>query len=137
MSEPRPHLELVPGGGEKRAPDAPARPAGGLARAGRGTPRWLAVLGAALGIALALAAWQIAAQGDRIEALAGELSAARAELARTRAAYQEHLARVRESLGPLESGLARLRELVARDPLAPSAAPARPAGSHDPAAPTP
>jgi len=109
VSEPKPRLELVAGGGERHAAEpVQMRPA---------RASWLPVLAVLMGIALALALWQILAQGARIEVLG-------AELAQTRSAYRDHLERVRGSLGSLETELAALRELVDRDPLPPPAAPA-------------
>ena len=126
MSEPKPRLELVAGGGERRTLAPEAEPAGLPARERRAAPtRWVALV-ALLGSLLALSLWQVFTQGARIEALASELSAARAELAATRSAYREHLGRVRGSLGSLEAGLAALRELVERDPLPPPAPNATP-----------
>jgi hypothetical protein len=120
VSEPRPRLEVLDGGGERRG--APAKPAGQPAR-GRRRPSPLLLLGGLallLAVALALALRQGQVLGARVERLSGELASARAELAATRSAYQGHLARARDSVGALEGELAALRELLARDPLAPA-----------------
>jgi uncharacterized protein HemX len=106
VADPRPHLEVVSGGGVRPAegPSAPrVERAGGR---GRTAAVWL------LAALLLLAVVGLAVQGRRAAALADEVQRLTADLAATRGLLEAH----RQQLSEVRSRVAELQDLVSRDP---------------------
>ena len=115
MADPRPHLEVVGGGGSAE-PEPEGPPARG---------RFL-LLALAVGLAalLGLQSWRAAGLAERVEVLSGELASTELALGAARtalAAHEAHPGQVCASVAGLEASLAELRAVV-------DAAPAEPAG---------
>jgi len=109
VTEARPKLEVVPGGGGSAEPaPAPAAPWGGRRLV------WL------LGVLLALAVIGLGIKSRRAAELSGRVERLSAELGITQAALRAH----RSHLDEIRASVAELQTLVERDPVsAPSESP--------------
>ena len=104
MTDARPKLEVVPGGGESAEPaPAPAAPRGGRRLI------WL------LGVLLVLAVIGLGIESRRAAELSGRVERLSAELGATQAALRAH----RSHLDEVRASVAELQALVERDPVSP------------------
>jgi hypothetical protein len=104
VTDARPKLEVLPGGGGSAEPaPAPEAPRGGRRLV------WL------LGVLLALAVIGLGIESRRAAELSGRVERLSAELAVTQAALRAH----RSHLDEIRSSVAELQMLVERDPLSP------------------
>ena len=103
MADPRPKLEVVPGGGGSAEPaQAPMAP--------RGSRRLIWLLGALL----VLAVIGLGIESRRAAEFAGQVERLSAELRSTQAALRAH----RSHLDEVRASVAELQMLVERDPVA-------------------
>jgi hypothetical protein len=111
----KPRLEVVEGGAGAAAPESPSSPTGPRSRA--------RIVAWALAGLLALAVLGFAQQGRRAERLMTRVAGLEAELAASEAALQAH----RSHLADVRGAVAKLQDLVEREPAkGPSAGAAAP-----------